>query len=76
MANALSERYTTRVICFILDSALFGANRDFVYVDSQALCEAQSVENTLTRDDMRWRVLVLPAADTLPLEAWKNLVTF
>ena len=59
-----------------VSSALFGANRDFAYVDSQALCEAKVVEDTLTHGDLRWRVLVLPAADTLPLEAWENVTTF
>ena len=59
-----------------VSSALYGANRDFAYVDSQALREAKVVDDTLTHGDLRWRVLVLPAADTLPLEAWENVATF
>ncbi len=59
-----------------VSSALYGTNRDFAYVDSQALCEAKVVDDTLTLGDLRWRVLVLPAANTLPLEAWENVATF
>lgn len=59
-----------------VSSALYAANRDFAYVDSQALCEAKVVDGTLTHGDLRWRVLVLPAADTLPLEAWENVAAF
>jgi len=57
-------------------SALYAANRDFTYVDSQALCEAKVADDALTHGDLRWRVLVLPAADTLPLAAWENVAAF
>jgi hypothetical protein len=59
-----------------VSSALYAANRDFAYVDSQALCEAKVADGTLTHGELRWRVLVLPAADTLPLEAWENVAAF
>jgi hypothetical protein len=59
-----------------VSSALYAANRDFAYVDSQALREAKAADDTLTHGDLRWRVLVLPAADTLPLEAWENVAEF
>ncbi len=57
-------------------SALYGASRDFAYVDSQALREAKVVDDTLTHGDQYWRVLVLPAVDTLPLEAWEHVASF
>lgn len=57
-------------------SALYGANRDFGYVDSQALCKANVSKDALTLGGLRWRVLVLPAADTLPLEAWEKVAAF
>jgi hypothetical protein len=57
-------------------SALYAANRDFTYVDAQALCDAQVVDDALVCGDLRRRVLVLPAVDTLPLEAWENVATF
>ncbi len=59
-----------------VSAALYAANRDFAYVDSRALRQAKVVDGTLTHGDLRWRVLVLPAADTLPLEAWENVATF
>jgi len=59
-----------------VSSALYSANRDFAYVDSQALHEAKVASGTLTHGDLRWRVLVLPAADTLPLRTWENVATF
>lgn len=59
-----------------VSAALYGANRDFAYVDAQALCEAQVADGNLTLGDLRWRVLVLPAADTLPLAAWENVAAF
>ncbi|MBM4089792.1 MAG: hypothetical protein FJ276_10245, partial [Planctomycetes bacterium] len=57
-------------------SLLYAANRDFSYVDSQALREAKATDGALIRGDLRWRVLVLPDADTLPLEAWENVAAF
>jgi len=59
-----------------VSSALYGANRDFTYVDSRALCDAKVSGGTLVHGDMRWRVLVLPATDTLPLEAWEKIAQF
>jgi len=59
-----------------LSSVLYGANRDFTYIDSRALCDASVKGDTLKHGDMKWRVLVLPATDTLPLEAWKTVEKF
>jgi len=59
-----------------VSSSLYAASRDFAYVDSQALREAKAADGMLTHGDLRWRVLVLPAADTLPLEAWENVAEF
>jgi len=59
-----------------VSSALYAANRDFAYVDAQALCAAKAADGALTHGDLRWRVLVLPAADTLPLDAWENVAAF
>lgn len=57
-------------------SALYAANRDFSYVDSQSLCEASVADGALVHGALRWRVLVLPAADTLPLAAWEKVAAF
>ncbi|MGC8642743.1 MAG: glycosyl hydrolase, partial [Isosphaeraceae bacterium] len=59
----------------VMDS-LFHARRDFTIVDARALSEAKVTGGTLTHGKLRWRVVVLPGADTLPLAAWENLAHF
>jgi len=59
-----------------VSTAFYGANRDFAYVDSQTLREANVTKDALAHGDLRWRVLVLPAADTLPLKAWEKVAAF
>ena len=56
--------------------SLFAAQRDFTFVDSRALIEAQLKGDALVHGTLRWRVVVLPGADTLPLEAWQKLDRF
>lgn len=55
---------------------LFAAGRDFTFIDSRTLAEAQAVKGDLRYRDLRWRVVVLPGVDTLPLAAWENLARF
>ena len=77
--NGATDESAARRIEGVFDgvsSALYSANRDFAYVDSRALREAKAVSGSLAHGDLRWRVLVLPAADTLPLEAWENVSKF
>lgn len=57
-------------------AALYGANRDFTYVDARALAAAKPKRDALVHGDLRWRVVVLPGVDTLPAAAWKNLERF
>ena len=74
-----TDEPTARRIESVFDgvsSTLYAANRDFAYVDSQALCEAKVADGVLTHGDLRWRVLVLPDADTLPMKAWENVAAF
>ena len=59
-----------------VSSALYGANRDFTYVDSRALSDAKVKGDTLAHGKLKWRTLVLPATDTLPLEAWEKVAAF
>ena len=56
--------------------SLFAARRDFTVVDSRALAEARADGGTLTHGKLRWRAVVLPGVDTLPLAAWENLARF
>jgi hypothetical protein len=56
--------------------SLFAAQRDFTFIDSRALEEATVESSALVHGRLRWRVIVLPGADTLPLAAWENLARF
>lgn len=55
---------------------LYAARRDFTYVDSRTLAEARVQDGALVHGALRWQVVVLPGADTLPLAAWENLGRF
>ena len=56
--------------------SLFASQRDFTFVDGRALAEAKVDSGALVHGPLRWRVIVLPGADTLPLAAWENLARF
>ena len=55
---------------------LFAAGRDFTFVDGRALAAAKVEVGALAHGSLRWRVVILPGADTLPLAAWENLARF
>lgn len=55
---------------------LFTNNRDFTFIDARTLAEAQVKDGVLCHRDLRWRVVVLPGVDTLPIAAWRNLAQF
>ncbi len=59
-----------------VSDALYSAGRDFTYVDGSALAKAKVEGAALVHGKLRWRVVVLPGADTLPLAAWDNLARF
>ena len=69
-ANRIQNLYRT-----VADS-LFAAQRDFTFIDGRALAEAKVEAGVLIHGLLRWRVIVLPGADTLPLAAWENLARF
>jgi hypothetical protein len=56
--------------------SLFASQRDFTFIDSRALREATVESSALVHGRLRWRVIVLPGVDTLPLAAWENLAKF
>lgn len=56
--------------------SLFHHARDFTVVDSRALAQAKAVPGALLHGPLRWRVVILPGADTLPMAAWENLARF
>ncbi|MFQ6131605.1 MAG: glycosyl hydrolase [Armatimonadota bacterium] len=59
-----------------VSESLFAARRDFTYLDSRTLVEAQVGDGQLVHGDMRWHVVILPCVDTLPEAAWLNLAQF
>ncbi len=69
-ARAMERIYNT------VGSALFNANRDFAVVDAWALADARVRGDSLCHGELRWRVVVLPCADTLPMAAWENIERF
>lgn len=56
--------------------SLFASRRDFTFVDSRALIDAKVEPGSLVHGPLRWQVVVLPGADTMPLAAWENLARF
>ncbi|MFZ2641671.1 MAG: glycosyl hydrolase [Verrucomicrobiia bacterium] len=60
----------------LVGDSLYGANRDFTYVDSRAITTAKIEKGTLVHGKLRWRVVVLPCADTLSMAAWEQLARF
>ena len=63
-------------LCRDAANNLFASQRDFTFVDSRALTEASAQSGTLAHGSLRWRTVLLPGADTLPLAAWQNLARF
>jgi len=55
---------------------LFAHRRDFTFIDSRTLVEADASGGAIRCRDFAWRVVVLPCVDTLPLAAWQNLAKF
>jgi hypothetical protein len=56
--------------------SLFALQRDFTFIDSRALREASAESSAMVHGQLRWRVVVLPGVDTMPLAAWENLAKF
>jgi len=53
------------------------ANRwEYLYVDSKALMDAKVNGSELAHGNQRWKVLILPDVNTLPLAAWKKIEQF
>ena len=57
-------------------SALFAGRRPFMFADARALAEAKVDGDSLAYGDLRWRVVVLPRASTLPVAVLRNLHAF
>jgi hypothetical protein len=75
-ANDCSSAARVETVFHDASETLYGAGRDFTYIDSKTLLDAKVEKGVLVHGNLRWRVVVLPSADTLPLEAWENLSGF
>lgn len=53
------------------------ANRwEYSYLDTRALVESEIENGELVHGDLNWKVIILPAVNTLPEKAWKKLLEF
>ena len=59
-----------------ISDVLYNSNRDFLYIDTPTLLNANLKRDSLLFNGLSWRVLILPSVDTLPLEAWKKVESF
>lgn len=69
-AHAIDSTHRT------VSDMLYGAARDFTYIDSRALAESTAEAGALRHGSLAWRALVLPRAETLPLAAWERVAEF
>ncbi|MHB0999692.1 MAG: glycosyl hydrolase [Armatimonadota bacterium] len=59
-----------------VSDTLYASRREFSYIDSKAIADARVENGYLVHGDLRWRVVILPHADTLPMSAWEKLRDF
>lgn len=76
VAGAPPEAHRVERVFHDAEKNLFLSRRDFTHIDARTLVEARVEGGALCYRDLRWRVVVLPDADTLPLAAWENLERF
>lgn len=69
-AAAIDSAYRTAY------ESLYAASRDFTFIDSRTVAEGKVDKGALAYGNLRWRVLILPCVDTLPMKAWENLARF
>jgi hypothetical protein len=59
-----------------VSNRLWEAGRDFTYVDSRAIIESKAKDGELVHGKLKWKVIILPHAHTLPIKAWEKLAEF
>jgi hypothetical protein len=72
-ANDAARANQIESIYHNVSESLFADGRDFTFIDAQAIADARVRDGALQTGAHRWRVVILPGADTLPLAAWRNL---
>ena len=76
VAGSPPEAHRVEEIFHDAEKDLYLSRRDFTHVDARTLAEARVEAGALCFRDLRWRVVILPDTDTLPLAAWENLEHF
>ena len=76
VAESPVEAHRLEKVFHDAEENLFRSRRDFTHVDARALTDAKVNGGEFQYRDLRWRIVVLPDADTLPLGAWENLERF
>lgn len=56
--------------------ALFETGRDYCFVDTKGLLDAEVEGDRLVHGDLAWKVVILPGVETLPQAAWERLDAF
>ncbi len=59
-----------------ISESLFTSQRDFTFIDSQAIQDATAQDSAFIHGPLKWRVIILPGVDTLPQAAWDKLARF
>ena len=73
--NAPEAQHVAAVYLSAVES-LFKNGLDYAVLDATAVADARVENGALVNGSARWRVIVLPMIDTLPLEAWQRLAAF
>ena len=76
LANDSPEAAQIESIFHDASASLYAGGRDFTYLDARTLAEAKVENGVLVHGKLRWRIVILPGADTLPQAAWENLSRF
>lgn len=55
---------------------LYNNRWEYAYIDSKAIIDAEVTDGKLVHGQLQWKVVILPAVNTLPADAWKKLAQF
>ena len=75
VAEASPDAHRIERVFHDAEENLFRSRRDFTHVDSRTLAEATVANGVLEFGALRWRIVILPDADTCR-SAWENLERF
>jgi len=55
---------------------LYNHRWEYAYIDSKAIIDGEVKDGILVHGLLQWKVVILPAINTLPAEAWEKLALF